>query len=150
MGPISISVLVFAEQCLSQLETLLPTYQRLRLAKTLLRQCQDKDRNWAVVYRAVSLDELEVLQVCLRRWRTEVESDVKGDWRIRCGKLLFLMANSRCCYCFYDRFLLVVDTGAVQAPELTTNTHENINNEPLAVLLYACVYMNLWLLPTAP
>ena len=46
LGPIS--VLDFAKQYLSQSDTLLITYQRLRLAKTLLRQCQARDRNWAM------------------------------------------------------------------------------------------------------
>ena len=30
--------------------------------------------------RQVTTEELDVLQGCLRRWREEVESDVKGEW----------------------------------------------------------------------
>ena len=30
--------------------------------------------------RQVTTEELNVLEVCLRRWREEVEGDVKGKW----------------------------------------------------------------------
>ena len=30
--------------------------------------------------RQVTAEELNVLEVCLRRWREEVEGDVKGEW----------------------------------------------------------------------
>jgi len=50
--------------------------------------------------RFVTSEELHILQTCLRRWRTEVEQDIKG---IHCLIISFVSA---CCF-FSDLMLLV-------------------------------------------